>query len=65
MEVGGYTLELTCDYYNDEHRYKEFPQIFCGKSRNETMKDAKKIGWTFQKCGYLKCPKCTKKVKDI
>lgn len=70
-EVGGYTMDLYCDYvvwsgeYGDlpdlPHDYtemKNLPSQFYAQTRGGCMKQARKCGWKFKRDGTISCILC-------
>ena len=60
MIVGGYTLELYCDFCN---RNYFGPDEFINELGSICRKKAKKYGWIL-KGNKAKCPVCSKKDKN-
>lgn len=59
-EVGGYTLDLYCDYKNEAHDHREFPHQFYNQTRESCRRMARKAGWVFKHDLTVQCPCCAK-----
>jgi hypothetical protein len=68
MIMGCYSLHLYCDNYSQssvgrgEHAFLEFPHEFTAELGSTCRKEAKEMGWTFNRQKDIAvCPKCNKR----
>jgi hypothetical protein len=50
-EIGCYSMMLYCDS-KESHKYREMPAEFTGRSREDCLKQARKIGWKISRTSY-------------
>lgn len=76
MIAGCYSLDLYCRNYMptigesqkecllvDQNGLHNFPKIFAGHTEGECKRQARKLGWSFQRDNDVTCPACNGKLK--
>lgn len=59
--VGGYVLDLYCDYQNPDHVYLEFPWQYVTEFGWTCRAEARRDGWQLDlRKGLARCPKCVR-----